>query len=154
MIRMKRVIALGLVFVGLLGCKKKDEATPLYTMQYKVKINSVDSLTSISIDSWTTYPKENITEWIGTGKHIHEFYVGTKDFLNNPDSIIVEPKTRVYQGCTKYYKVRLIFNGDKDTSSLRDYIFKTTTINSEADSKWIFNWPEDSSKFEFEEKFF
>jgi len=135
------------------SCKKDNTETEIhkFPMVYLIRNNGDDNLTGINVHTWTTFPIENETAWIGRGKQRDPRYINNKDlYLKTFDSIFISPDLNVYKGCTRYMKVRLWFN-KVNLFKYRDYEFTVDTVNDKNDSRLVINWPEDSSKFSYTE---
>jgi hypothetical protein len=151
--KIKIVGLFGLLLIGFQNCEKEADNPQFqkYDMQYLVILNEDPKVTRIVLDTWTTFPEENITEWIGTAKKKHESSWGEDDYLYDYDSVYIQTERQVYSGCTRYMKVRFWFNEYADTITYRDYIFQSDTIEKKLDSKLTMIWPDDSAKYEYYE---
>jgi len=147
------LVIIGLILFVIQCCEKgtTDPENKKFDIQYLVKLNGDHSVTSINVETYTYFPDENITAWIGKGKRRNEYnlYYSKENYLYDYDSIIIQPDEKAYSGCTKYMKVRFWFNEDKDTITYRDYVFQTDTLENEPDGKLSITWPDDSSKYKY-----
>ncbi len=140
-----------LLILSLLGCKKEENKPDKFDVTFTIKINDIDSLTTVVVDTWTYFPVEKVTEWIGSGKFKSDYYLyyNAAFYLNRNDSIFIRTKNQGYYGCTRNLFIRLRFNEDKQLVTVRDYNFKVDTLTNELDSKFLFEWPTDSDKYSF-----
>lgn len=135
------------------GCKKDNVEAEIhkFPMEYLIRINGDNRLTDINVETWTTFPIENETAWIGRGKHRDLNFINNEEiYLKSFDSIYISPDLNVYKGCTRYMKVRFWFN-KANFFKYRDYEFTIDTIREKEDSRLFINWPEDSSKYNYSE---
>jgi hypothetical protein len=150
---MKRhfILSIVLLILLILGCKKEDVTSEKekYDMIYSVILEGDNTVTSVSLYTYTYYPDEDISFYMTAGKQRHDWNIGTVYYLYPFDSIGIKTDLKVYKGCERYMSVRFWFNEDKDTITYRDYNFDIDTILSIADSKLIIVWPKDSAKYNY-----
>lgn len=132
----------------LLGCEDKEDEKQKYDMQYSLISNGDQNVTSISLETWTYFPDETITECIGKTKR-KRYDLNDINHLELYDTIFIRPELKIYQNCTYSLKITLRFNEDIGEIKYRVYEVGEQTINDYNDSKFIFSWPEDSSKYEY-----
>lgn len=133
------------------SCEKDTIEIEKFDMSYQLILNGDDSVTSISLDTWTTFPEENKTEWIGKTKR-KRYEDDHENHLSLYDTICIIPSLKVYKSCTRSIKIRLRFNEGTDMEKYRDYDLGYDTILGYYDSNFIFTWPADSSKYEYIER--
>ena len=154
--RYKIILLLGVCLFIIQSCEKEDIKIDKYDMKYIVKLSGDNKVSSIVLETYTYYPDENITAWMGDGKFRYEpYYIYDKDnYLFGEDSIIIKPDYKVYQGCTRYLNIRIGFNEYNDEEPkiiYREYYLGTDTINNGLDSRLVFIWPNDSAKYKYSE---
>ncbi|HEY6915974.1 MAG TPA: hypothetical protein VI413_14950 [Paludibacter sp.] len=152
---MKFVLRWSVVLISFLffGCSTNDEVElKKYSMVYIVRNNGDATLLSIAADSYTYFPIEKVTEWIGAGKNNYEstYDYDREHYLYSCDSIILKTENKVYNGCYGGLKVHLIF--DKAPNYvIRDYFIANDTIRNSLDCTVRFSWPDDSVKYRYTE---
>jgi hypothetical protein len=111
---------------------------------YNTFINEGDSLIqSISLESYTKYPKEDIT------RYKSHLFTDIKSFDKRVDTLVNYNNTddlqyRVYEGCKHFI---VLYTSLRDKSRGRAYILlEDTLIHKDSDSIRIFKLPSDTLK--------
>lgn len=146
---LNNLIFIGFALLWFSSCEK-DSAEPTilkYDMKYLVKINGDKDLISIIVRSDTYYSQVNRKWMIRSGKYKIDSLLGSRKYLNEYDSILIQPADKVYKGCTRKMGVEFCYTEGIDTI-YKYFLFPEKKIYLESDCRLEFNWPDDSSKYE------